>query len=68
VRSAANCSRRPRSRVPGLIAGGADAGGVPEHVEVAGLAGDASASGAVVRAVVEVVLPDARDRAFAGSQ
>jgi hypothetical protein len=32
----------------GLVAGGADAGRVAQDVEVAGLSGDASASGAVV--------------------
>ena len=67
------CGREGSERVPGgelfeqavfdgagLVARGADACGVPQDVQVAGLAGDASASGAVVPAVVEVVLPDAR--------
>ncbi len=47
--------------VPSLDGAGLVAGGVSEHVEVVGLSGDASASGAVVGAVVEVVLPDTWD-------
>ena len=43
----------------GLAVGGADARGLSEHLKVVGLSGDAPASGAVVGAVVEVVLPDA---------
>jgi len=39
----------------GLVAGGADACGVPEHVQVIALPGDAPAGSAVVRAVGEVV-------------
>jgi hypothetical protein len=52
----------------GLVSGGADAGGVPEHVHVAGFPGDASVGCAVVLAVVQVVPPGARGRAFAGGQ
>lgn len=52
----------------GLVSGGADAGGAPEHVHVAGFPGDAAVGGAVVLAVVQVVPPGSPGRAFAGRQ
>ena len=47
-----------------LVAGGADACGVPEHVQVVCLSGDAPAGSAVVRAVGEVVPPGSGGGAF----
>jgi hypothetical protein len=48
----------------GLVAGGADACGVPEHVQVVALPGDAPAGSAVVRAVGEVVPPGSGGGSF----
>ena len=47
-----------------LVAGGADACGVPEHVYVVCLSADAPAGSAVVRAVGEVVPPGSGGGAF----
>ena len=52
----------------GLVSGSADAWGVPEHIHVAGLPGDSSVGRAVLLAVVQVVPPGSRGRAFAGRQ
>jgi hypothetical protein len=53
---------------PWLVAGGADACCVSEHVHVVCRPADAPARGAVVWAVGEVVSPGSRGWAFAGGQ